>query len=53
MEMYESLYHMRFNAATDALEAMKEQNYGLARAILVEVQQKAEEYYVEQGLSET
>lgn len=39
-------YHRMFNAATDALEAMAEQNFGVARKILVAAQQDAEESFL-------
>ena len=44
---YEKLYHILFNAITDALEQMKAQDYGDAAAGLVAAQQKAEEIYME------
>lgn len=43
---YEKLYHLLFNAITDALEQMKSQNYGDAKELLVAAQQKAEEIYI-------
>ena len=44
---YEKLYHILFNAITDALEQMNAQDYGDAAALLVAAQQKAEEIYME------
>ena len=43
---YEKLYHLLFNAITDALEQMESQNYGDAKELLVAAQQKAEEIYI-------
>ena len=43
---YEKLYHLLFNAITDALEQMEQQNYGTAKDLLITAQQKAEEIYM-------
>jgi len=43
---YEKLYHLLFNAITDAVEQMESQNYGDAKELLVATQQKAEEIYI-------
>ena len=43
MENYAKLYHLLFNAITDALEQMESQNYGNAKDMLIAAQQKAEE----------
>ena len=43
---YEKLYHLLFNAITDALEQMESQNYGDAKATLIAAQQKAEDIYI-------
>ena len=43
---YEKLYHLLFNAITDALEQMESQNCGDAKELLVAAQQKAEEIYI-------
>ena len=40
------LYHLMFNAATDALNAIEEMNFGEARRILITAQQKAEDGYL-------
>ena len=40
------LYHILFNAITDALEAIQQQNFGDARTILIAAQQKTEEAYL-------
>ncbi len=47
MTDYEKLYHLLFNAITDALEQMQKQNYGDARDLLVTAQQQTEEIYME------
>ena len=46
MEDYAKLYHLLFNAITDALEQMNAQNFGSAKETLVSAQQKAEEMYI-------
>lgn len=46
---YQRLYTCLFNALTDALEAMENQNFGTAKSILVRAQQDAEEMYLEDG----
>ncbi len=43
---YEKLYHLLFNAITDALEQMEKQNFGTAKEILIAAQQQAEEIYM-------
>lgn len=45
MSYFEKMYFTLFNAVTDALAAMEAQNYGTARTLLIEAQQKAEEAY--------
>lgn len=42
----EELYHILFNAITDAVEAMKRMDFGKAREILIAAQQKTEEAYI-------
>ena len=44
---YEKMYHLLFNAITDALEQMEKQNLGSARDLLTTAQQKTEEIYME------
>ena len=46
MEDYAKLYHLLFNAITDALEQMNAQNFGSAKETLVSAQQKAEDLYI-------
>ena len=43
---YEKLYHLLFNAITDALEQMEKQNFGTAKETLIAAQQQAEEIYM-------
>lgn len=47
MPNYEKLYHLLFNAITDALEMMGSGNPETARVLLVRAQQNAEELYIE------
>ena len=44
---YEKMYHLLFNAITDALEQMEKQNLGSAKELLTTAQQKTEEIYME------
>ena len=44
---YEKMYHLLFNAITDALEQMEKQNHGSAKDLLTTAQQKTEEIYME------
>ena len=44
---YEKMYHLLFNAITDALEQMEKQNLGSAKDLLTTAQQKPEEIYME------
>lgn len=43
---YEKLYHLLFNAITDALKQMESQNFGTAKETLITAQQEAEELYI-------
>ena len=45
--MYKKMYTRLFNAVTDALAYMGEQNWGIAREVLMEAQQVCEEIYIE------
>ena len=45
--MYQKMYTRLFNAVTDALEEMQQQNFGAARALLVQAQQDCEEIYLD------
>ena len=44
---YEKMYHLLFNAITDALEQMEKQNLGSAKDLLTTARQKTEEIYME------
>lgn len=41
------LYHLLFNAITDAIEAMQKMNWGQALEILKKAQQDTEEAYLQ------
>ena len=43
---YEKLYHIAFNAETDAIRFIDARNYAAAREILVKAQQETEEIYI-------
>lgn len=47
MANYEKLYHLLFNAVTDALEQMEARNYGETEETLRAAQEEAEERYME------
>ena len=49
MDNFPKYYTRLFNGITDALEAMKEQNYIKAQDLLIKAQQDAEEMYLEDG----
>ena len=46
MPDYEKMYHLLFNAITDALEQIEKQNFGSAKDLLIAAQQQAEEIYI-------
>ena len=46
MPDYQKMYLLLFNAITDALEEMQNQNYGEAAALLRKAQTDAEEVYI-------
>ena len=46
MPDYEKMYHLLFNAITDALEQIEQQNFGSAKDLLIAAQQEAEEIYM-------
>ncbi len=48
MDVYRAMYLTLFHAATDAVQEIRQRNYGLAEQILIRAQQKAEEQYLEQ-----
>ena len=45
---YQILYHKLFNACTDALNDMENQNFGQAKDRLISAQQEAEDLYLNQ-----
>lgn len=45
---YQSLYYKLFNACTDALHNLEQQNFGQAKDRLIAAQQEAEEQYLRQ-----
>ena len=47
MKIYKQLYHMIFNAMTDTIEALENQNYGRALQIMKKAQQDAEEQFLD------
>ena len=49
MPDYKKLYHLLFNAITDALEKAESGESEAARVLLVRAQQKTEELYIEAG----
>ena len=48
MQNYQKLYAFMFNAATNALRQIREENYGAARDILERAQRQTEEMYIAQ-----
>ena len=49
MENFPKYYTRLFNGVTDALEAMKVQDYDKAEHLLISAQQDAEEMYLSDG----
>ncbi len=47
MPDYEKLYHLLFNAITDALEKLEQNQPQTAAELLRQAQQKSEEIYIE------
>ena len=46
MANYEKMYSTLFNAITDALEQIEQQNFGSAKDLLIAAQQHNEEIYI-------
>ena len=44
--MYEELYHILFNAMTDAIELLHDGNREEALQVLIQAQQKSEDRYI-------
>lgn len=49
MPNFERLYHLLFNAITDAREKLESSEPETARFLLIRAQQTAEEAYIESG----
>ena len=47
MPDYQKMYHILFNAVTDAVEVLEKQDAETARSILIQGQQRTEELYIE------
>lgn len=45
--MYQKMYFHLFNAVTDALTALEQQNFGAAADILIQAQQACEDIYLD------
>ena len=46
MPDYQTMYLHLFNAVTDAIESIEQQNYGVAKEHLIHAQQETEEIYI-------
>ena len=46
MENYKQMYYTLFNAVSKAIENIENTNYGIAKAELIEAQQKTEEIFI-------
>ena len=46
MDEYKKPYLVLFNALTDIAAEIEKQNYGLAKQLIAEAQQQAEEMYI-------
>ena len=46
--MYEKMYHILFNAVTDAMEMIENQEYQRALILLEQASREAEEAYISQ-----
>lgn len=44
---YEAMYFQLFNAMTDVLTQLEQQNYGQAKQLLILAQQRAEQVYLD------
>ena len=44
---YRRMYHIMLDGAEKALEALEASNFGLAKEILIDAEEKAEEYYLQ------
>ena len=46
MPDYQAMYLHLFNAVTDAIESIEQQNFGTAKEQLIHAQQETEEIYI-------
>lgn len=46
MPDYQKMYITLFDAITDAIESIQQDNYGTAKEVLIQAQQDAEELYI-------
>ena len=44
---YKRLYHIMVDASEKAIEAIDNRNYGMAKDLLIQAEQKAEELYID------
>ena len=49
---YQKLYYIMVDASERALGALNQQNYGVARKILIKAERRAEELYIESAEEE-
>ena len=49
MELYRQLYHLLFNAATDAIRTLEENDRLQAKSMLIFAQRQAEAMYLDHG----
>ena len=47
--MYQKMYAHLFNVVTDVLAHIEEQNFGIAKEMLIEAQRRCEEIYIEES----
>ena len=47
MPDYQKMYTTLFNAMTDAIENIEKLNYGTAKELLIQAQQKTEELHID------
>ena len=46
MPDFETLYHIMVNASENTIDALEKQNFGEAKRILIDAEQRAEEIYI-------
>ena len=47
MENYQKMYLLLFNAITDSIESMEKLDFGNAKELLIQAQQRAEELFIQ------